>query len=714
MAASRPPMRALFALALLPLAAAVCPTAAAQEPGAVRESAEVSLVEVPVRVVGRDGKPVRGLTQADFTVEDDGRRQAIVGFDAIDLAEKASDPGAGPVSPAARRRFLVLFDFSFSKPRAIVAARRAARDFVLSGMGDRDLAAVATYSVESGVRLLVTFSSDRAQLARAIETLGLESPRDAGDPLGFAFDSAGVSAAPGVPVSRGGSRADTAGLVESLQSLSIVTKIRSDEYARGRVRHLFQSFRDLSRALDAVPGRKDVIYLSEGFRGRFLVGTPDTAEERQFLVQGEVWKVDSDKRFGSTPLRHELEDLGQVFRRSDCVIHAVDIAGIRADGDVESDGEPMGLRESENALSEIAQGTGGEVFRNGNDLGAELARLVEQTSLVYVLAFRPDRAGEEGRFHELRVRAAAPGARVLARAGYYERRGFRQLSVLERRLLAANVIANEIPFDEIPLRVLALPLAGGRGPASVPVLLEIPGAPLVEGDRGEKLNVEVYVYAVDRDGGLRDYFVRSISADLVRGRDRIREGGVRYSGELRLPAGSYRVRVLVRNSATGRMGFTVAPLEVPSFAGTEPLLMPPVFLEGAGPWVSVRGGAPAGGGPSDPFAALPAEGLSPAALARVAPGAASRLCLVAYHFGTGEREELKLGSQILGEDGRPLEAGRLAVLGSTPPSPDGMRTLLLSFSAPPQLAPGRYGLRVFLQGGNGGAIRQSTAPFLVP
>jgi len=708
-------MRPLSTLVLLSLAFAAPIGARAQERGAVHESAEVSLVEVPVRVLGRDGNPVRGLTQADFTVEDGGRPQAIVGFDAIDLADK-SPAGAGPVHPAARRRFLILFDFSFSQPRSIVAARRAAREFVLSAMGDRDLAAVATYSVEQGVRLLVTFTGDRAQLARAVETLGLESPHDAGDPLAFAFDSAGIAGTPGIPVVRGGNRADTAGLVESLQAISIAGKMRSDEYARGRVRHLFQSFRELSQALDAVEGRKDVIYLSEGFRGRFLVGTPETEEERQFLIHGEVWKVDADKRFGSTPLRNELADLGEVFRRTDCVIHAVDIAGIRSELDPAGDIEAFGPRETENALYDIAHATGGEVLRNGNDLGAELGELVEQTGLVYVLAIRPDRAVEPGRFHELKVRVSAPGARVLARAGYYERRGLRQLSPLERRLLAADVIANEIPFDEIPARVLAVAFASGQEAAVVPVLVEIPGPALLEADRGEKLSLEVYAYAVDGQGRLRDFFVRTVSADLTKSRAKLLSGGVRYYGELRLPAGAYRLRTLVRNSATGRMGFSVAALDVPAFSAAEPFLLPPVFLESTGDWISVEGAGrkTAGAAPPNPFSSLSGEGLSPAVLARIAPGEASRLCLVAYHFPAGEREELKLGSQLLAADGRPLEPVKLAVLGSSAAGLDGRRTLLLSFSAPSSLAPGRYGLRVFLQGGSGGAVRQSTAAFLVP
>jgi hypothetical protein len=68
----------------------------------VREIAEVSLVEVAVRVTGRDGQPVRNLQAADFTLLDDGRKQTIVGFDAIDLAEKTPAGQMPPQPPGAR------------------------------------------------------------------------------------------------------------------------------------------------------------------------------------------------------------------------------------------------------------------------------------------------------------------------------------------------------------------------------------------------------------------------------------------------------------------------------------------------------------------------------------------------------------------------------------------------------------------------------------
>ncbi len=693
----------------------------AQEPGPVRETAEVSLVEVPVRVLDKSGAPLRGLEAKDFTLFDEGRRQEIVGFDAVNLGDHAAGPGVEAPPAPARRRFLILFDFSFARPKSIVAARKAARDFVLDGLSGTDLAAVAVYSVEKGVRMLVTFTSDRAQLARAIETLGLEAPHAPGDPLAFAFDTSSLHFAQR-PESNadGAGRADAqAALIEHLQAMESINHARIDEYQRGRVRNLIRSFGELGQALDSVQGRKDVIYLSEGFDGRFLVGTRETDQERQWLIQGEQWKVDSEKRFGDTPLRSELDEMGKLMRRSDCVIHAVDIAGIRTDGDPEA-AEPRTFPGgAENSLFEIANGSGGEVFRNANDLRGQLDSLMTRTSLVYVLAFRPDKSRGEGFFHELKVKVAASGARVSARPGYYERRGFRRLSPFERNLSAADVIANEIPMDEIPMRVLAAAFASGEPAALVPVLLEIPGDRFLNGQKGDRASAEIYVYATDSDNQLSDFLVQSIGLDLSKSRQKVEASGLKYYGELRLRPGRYRLRALVRNGETGQMGLSVSSLIVPAFAQDQPYLVPPVFLEGAGDWVLIRGRRPPAtpSTPSDtgsPLLELPAQGWAASAEPRLQPGSASRVCVVAYNFGApGGNDDLRLNGQVIAFDGRPVQEGALSVVGRSAAEADGRRVLLLAFTTPANLSAGRYGLRIFVQDAAGRA-RQAWAPFRVP
>ena len=410
--------------------------------------------------------------------------------------------------------------------------------------------------------------------------------------------------------------------------------------------------------------------------------------------------------------------MGELLRRSDCVIHAVDIAGIRPAGDPEAGSDSVAPRETENSLYEIANPTGGDVFRNANDLRGQLDSLMTRTSLVYILAFRPARSSGDGKFHDLKVRVSTSGARVSARPGYYERRGFRQLSAFERTLVAADVIANEIPMNQIPMRVLATPFATGEAGASVPILLEVPGERFLAGEEGERATAEIYVYANDSENRLADFFTQTVGVDLSKSRGRLMAAGIKYYGELRLSPGRYRLRALVRNTETGHMGLSVSSLLVPAFSADEPYLLPPMFLETTGDWLSIQGRRPESGDPSEPphhpFLAMADNGLSPAAEPGVQPGTPSRVFVVAYHFGgSGSDGDLRLWNQIFTFDGRSIEAGKLDVLVRSQPDPDGRRILVLGFTAPQGLAAGRYGLRIFLEDSSGRA-RQSWAPFRVP
>jgi VWFA-related protein len=698
-----------IAIASVTLLGAVHPSAPEPETP-FNESAEAVLVEVPVRVSDRNGSPIRGLEAKDFEVFDDGKKQEILAVDSIDLARKTLKPGAPaePLNPAARRHFLLLFDFSFAHPKAILQAQRAAREFVLSGLSDTDFAAVATYSVEHGLKLLMTFSSDRVQLSRAIDTLGLVPTEDlAKDPLSFAFDTART-----LPTSTriGQKESQAAAITETLQTLQQISRARYDQYARLRIRRLTESLGDLASALDSVSGRKDIIYMSEGFESRLVTGTRDTELEREWIISGEQWKVDGDKRFGNTTLQDDIRQVGDLFRRSDCVLHAVDIGGLRLDPENTTVDNP-----AENSLFELAQPTGGEVLRSSNDFHGQLDRLVANTSLVYVLSFRPTRSGREGKYHALRVKVRVSGARILSRAGYYERPPFRLLSPLERNLVAADVIANETPVSDIPTRMRISPQPDASGLARVPVLIEIPGAALLAHQVGDRLPVEIYVYAHDGSGALRDYFTQTVQVDLGLHRDRLTRGGLRYFGQLALAQGNYRVRALVRNGQNGRMGLAVEDVRVPDFSGKQPYIAPLLFLDSSSPGIFVRGKmGETTKGAADRVTLLPTPGpdLLPAALPEMRSGSPAHISLVAYYFGEPQNDALKIGAQVLTEEGRPLEEGDVRVLERSPSDSDGRQVLMVAFT-PERLSPGRYSLRLILRDAATGKGGHASAPFLV-
>jgi VWFA-related protein len=683
--------------------------------GAVRENARVSVVEVPVTVTGRDGKPVKGLTAADFELEEDGRRQAIASVDVVDLARHPGTAAASDLPPLARRHFLFLFDFTFATANETARSREAAARFVGSGLSPDDFAAVATLSAERGARLELTFTSDRGQIIQAIQSVGLPNPTDRqNDPLAFAFSLPGDSR---LIVQEG--YAAKPNVVDANSTQKIIAAIGqrvADDYTVTRVQRHLSDMSSLATALDLVRGRKTVLYFSEGFESRLLFGSiahekslEQTSADNDAMISGAAWSIDVDRRYANAPMQRQLSGLTEVLRRADCVVYPIDIAGLR-----ESGSGPLGQSgRGEDFLFALARGTGGELLGNGNDLSEQIARIAERTSLVYVLTYRPASEPREGAYHALRVRTRVKGARVSARAGYYERSSFGALSPLQRRLAAADILAHEIPVSDISARVLAAAHPGEKGLASVPVLVAVDGGSLLAGQKGNRLSTEIFAYATDAENGIRDFFAQTVTLDLSSARERLERGGLKFWGQLALPAGDYRIRVLVRNAETGRMGLVLESVRVPEFSGKRPYLAPPVFLEKSESGLSIRSpsAAPAALAGETDLRDAGGESLVAAALPEMRAGIPARIALLAYNFSDPAGGPWKVGAQVLSGEGRPLGQGAIEVLGKSPADGTGKQVLLLAFR-PSTLPPGRYALRVFVED-SAAAHSQNTAPFVV-
>jgi len=697
-------------------------SAAAEKPRpVVRETAEVTLVEVPVNVLGRDGKPIVGLGAADFELEDDGARQAITSVDVIDLAKKTNVLSAPTDLPAAgRRHFLLLFDLTFSTATEIARAREAATRFLETGMAPEDLASVASTVVGQGPRLLVTFTSDRPQLRAAIRKLSLPRTEERNvDPLAFALVAPGD---PFLTTDAAGERA-AGGLNQidpgSARIYTVMARKSADNYSENRVSQHLSEMGSLASALNSVEGRKTIIFFSEGFEGRLLVGSiarershEETMTDNDAILDGRFWAVDLDRRSTNTALQRQLDDTLTLLRRSDCVVYPIDIGGLKADGDV-TVGAPTGRHHGEEALFAFAKGTGGELLRNGNDLSEQLQRVAEKTSLTYVLTFRPTKTAGEGKFHALKVRVKTKGAHVSARAGYYETRIFRSLSPLERALTAADVITHEKKQSDFPLDVLVMAL--NEEPISrVPVLLEVPGRDLLPQVPAEKLTIGLYVYAMDEQGRLADFFSRSVAIDVARDGARLRDGAFRYYGSLRLGPGKYRIRSFVRDEERGRYAFQVARLDVPEPAEARALrALPPLFFSAGGPGISLKDPSESKKSGSEPFE-LAGDVFIPQLRPQLASGKSTRLCLLLYSAAAVPGAPLvRLEARVRDSQGHASAPAQFSVIGRTAPDASGLSKLLVEF-APQVLPPGNYSLLVtFRDSGGKGVPLETEAHFQI-
>ncbi|HJT17635.1 MAG TPA: VWA domain-containing protein [Thermoanaerobaculia bacterium] len=520
----------------------------------MKETVNVNVVEVPVTVVDAAGDPVRGLTAANFELYDNGTKRDITGFDAIDFASAQSMTAISPLNPNARRQFMLLFDLGYSSPAGLQRAQDAARKFVTENVKPRDLVAVATIEPDRGFRLVTAFTTDRPLIAAAID-----DPRAyrGADPLQIAsntvaFEPTGIG---------GGGKSGADAAAEEAEMAARLQRVNEGQ-ARQRIEREVNALGALASMLRAVPGRKQIVLLSQGFDAKYLEGrdaraTQEGFGENEAVLRGQAYSVDNDQRYGNTTSQKLVDVMAQYFKQSDVVLNAIDIQGVRVQNDVERGA----MLNSNAALFLLSRPTGGEVFENANDLKTNFEKMLHQQEVVYVLSFQAP-SSKPGTFHNLKVKLVnvANGARANSRAGYFE--GGAE-SAPERALSNAEIIVNDIPQHDLSVHVLpaAFPMTGTN--LQVPVVLEIPGSDLTKDLRGNGEKLEVYIYAFDADGIVRDRLYQTINLDLRKVGDKLRSTGLKYYATLALPPGQYAIKTLVHSVENDKRGFARADIVIP-------------------------------------------------------------------------------------------------------------------------------------------------------
>ena len=583
MPARRSPIAARFAIALLVSALAA----------QASETITVHYVEVPVSVVDRDGNPVRGLTREDFRLFDNRRAVAVTSFDAIDFGSPAS-LAANAKNPAAHRAFLLLFDLINSQPSSLQRAQAAARTFVEKSVLPSDLVGVGTLDLQRGYRLLVNFTSDRTAVAQAIDHPGaLRST----DPLQLSaissLDKQEIDRDQGLAATTEKGRG--AGFSDWLRSDAERLRLEEDQLARQKVHRQADWLAQLAASLRNLRGRPQIVLLSEGFDSRIMVGRSakeknEEYEDAQNIINGTWWNpgfanmptVDLDRRWGSTASLTTLEVMTQAFRGSGVILHAIDIQGLR----IQSDVEHGAADNNDEALALLARPTGGEVFRNSNDLAGNFARMLHQQEVVYILGFQAP-VTNPGKLHDLRVELAGGprGARVYARQGYFE--GGTRMTPFEDAVNAADIVLRDIPQSGVRVAALAAAFPTANELAEVPVVIDIDGSDLLKAAKDNDVTAELFVYAFDEQGAVRYRVYERLALDVAKVGDKLRRTGVKYIANLGLPAGKYAVKTLVQLPATGDRGFARSDVVVPKSGET--VLLPPFVLDDPQAWVLVRG-----------------------------------------------------------------------------------------------------------------------------
>ena len=692
-----------FALVLL--AAAAAPSE--QNPPLVFGS-EVALVQVPVFVSGRDGSASQGLGASDFQVEQDGKPVPIVSFRFVDTTSAEQQDSIRSAS-AARRRFLLLFDKSFTDPGGLARARSYAREFVLRDLAASDLVAVATFDFMNGIRLVANFTEDRRVAEHAIHTLGIPSLSRISDPLALAADMASTDIATD---RRSVSTSDTPTelINDVLAALAMRARSAEEQSYRARVMTLLESFEQLGNSLRRVEGRKQVVYFSTGFHSTSLVGqdVADQTQAAQAVAGGRLWEVDSDSRFGDSRMRTVVRDALQHLARADAVVHSIDLGGLgyKEEFNQTVSDRGMGIRDAggRESLSLIANETGGRFYKDANNLGPVLREMADMTSRYYVLGVQPRNSKPDGGFRKLKVRAIPKGLRVSHRPGFFEKSMAAPAApppLLQRQFEAAELLTAR---DEggpagasLPFGVLILPVPTDVAKQSLGIVIQVPVSSLA----GATGTLELFGYAIARSGQVEDHFAHFLRIESPEGQG---DGfkGVSFAGRFDVPPGEYTLKFLARRPS-GEADARFFDVTVPARLASSGFLLPPLFAESPGAWVEVSlksqtdSGLPLKIDAGGPF--LPRADLS------VRAGRRERLVLVAYDplAARDPAADVDIRSVLSDASGKRFPPGAIGVE-KVVHGQDGRRSYVLGFT-PGDVPPGTYTLRIHL--GEANSVLQS-------
>ena len=344
----------------------------------------VELVRLDVVVVDREGRPVEGLTAADFQVEENGRPRKVESFEPIVVRVRTPAPPSGGARPTLvaepqthvaeeGRCVLIFVDDVHLASSTAQQLRLQLVPFVEREVRDGDW--VMLVAPQAHVRWTARTAWERAQIPRI--------PRAHRRPVlpgPFPEPRLGVRG-------HGGGRAATPGAARRFSRRRRPHR-RPEPPLRGGLRRRATAYRD------------DVTGASRGGRipcRRARAQVPDP------LFAG----------IRPRPRFPEFDEIVDLARRANVAVHFVDPRGL-ASTCAESGADPRDcdnsltgwMKSSAGAIS-IAQATGGRDSRL-NDPVAEVRRVLEESQAYYLIGYeRVDRAAR---------RAPRPGARSEGRA----------------------------------------------------------------------------------------------------------------------------------------------------------------------------------------------------------------------------------------------------------------------------------------------------------
>jgi VWFA-related protein len=518
-----------------------------------RVNSELVLTNVVVRD-RKTGEIVKGLTQKDFTVTENGKPQHLVSFDfeSIDQAAPLSEATINAAAPNGifgaatgtatqeqlrnHRLIVMFFDLTSMQPDDIDRAQDAARNYISRQMKPADL--VALVSLGATLSLDQDFTANKDLILKGINSYS--------GTQGSGFQSGATSTS------------------NQVEDASAFTPDESEYNDLNTDRELY-AIEDISKSLSYLNEKKALLYFSGGIQrdGIENEASLHAAVNASVRANVSIYSVDARGLQAISP----LGDATTSNLRG-----ANSFNGAALQNNLDSNFN------TQEVMATLSSDTGGKAFFDSNDFAPAFDRIDRDISAYYVLGYHSTDLRRDGAYRRLSIKVDRGDVKLEYRPGYYAPADFKHSTKDDRERQLQEELASDLPATDIAVYLQPFYFFLGGNRFYVPVSLVVPGSqiPFVKGGDRDKATLDIIGQVKDSAG--RDIGdVRDTVKLAVDQSQQVRQKNVQYTTGFNLPIGKYHVKFVVRENETGLMGSFETDLTVPDLHKV-PLKMSSVIL----------------------------------------------------------------------------------------------------------------------------------------
>jgi VWFA-related protein len=339
----------------------------------------------------------------------------------------------------------------------------------------------------------------------------------------------------------------------------------------------------LIRQLGTFPGHKTVLLLSPGFTTN---GEPEEFEamlHQANLADLSFYGFDanglnqtSTAQASSMAMQH-VAALSQQQRLE--TPGGMGQAGVLAESNRQDDYLHGAVRTSDSqaSLRALAEGTGGFLVANTNDLRKPFQQIAADADAHYEADYHPSSGKYDGHFRKIEVKLARADLRtsgkVDSRNGYFAIPDFGGSAPLQPFEMAGLMTLNARPLPHaFDFRSAAFQFRPGSLSSQAAVVFELPGASLTATPqptrKSHRLHAALFAVVKDASGNIVDKFAQDFPYEVPDGQlAGIQGAPVDYTHAFNLPAGHYTVESVLFDREGSHASTSTVELDSPAQKG---------------------------------------------------------------------------------------------------------------------------------------------------